>query len=130
MDVDDAKATDATTAAAAAAGEKDAAAAAAAAKDSPDSKDAAAAAASSEGSKDKESKDKEKEASKFTMTAPCRVVPLQVKHVSLPPGEAGGGAMNHSSMPHIHHARPPSLHALGACGPSCQTLWEGPCVWA
>eukprot|EP00775_Hariotina_reticulata_P014945 gene14945-115_t len=48
-------------------------------------------AAAGEGAKDKEDKDKdkekdkEKEPSKFTMTAPCRVVPQQVKYVSLPP---------------------------------------------
>jgi hypothetical protein len=44
------------------------------------------------------------------MTAPCRVVPQQVKHVSLPPGEAGGGAIalacHTSSMPGPLHYMP------------------------
>lgn len=50
--------------------------------------DAAAKAKAADAGADKgKEKEKEKEPSSFTMTAPCRVVPHQVKHVSLPAGE-------------------------------------------
>jgi hypothetical protein len=80
MDVDEpAKAAadgDATTAAAAdsSSGDKDGAAGAAG-----DDKAEGAAAAAGD-------KAKEKEPSSFTVTAPCRVVPHQVKHMALPQG--------------------------------------------
>lgn len=40
-----------------------------------------------EGEGEGKEKPKEKEPSSYTLTAPCRVVPQQVKHVSFPPGE-------------------------------------------
>ncbi len=43
------------------------------------------AAADKEMDVDKE-KDKDKEPSSFTLSAPCRVVPHQVKHVTFPTG--------------------------------------------
>jgi hypothetical protein len=41
-----------------------------------------------EGEGEGKDKPKEKEPSSYTLTAPCRVVPQQVKHVSFPPGES------------------------------------------
>lgn len=89
--------------AAAAAAAADKAAAGAAADDTKDkvadstSADAAAedgskAAAAADGStatkqEGKDSKEQEKEPSSFTLTAPCRVVPNQVKHISLAAGD-------------------------------------------
>lgn len=66
------------------AAEADAAAAAAGDSSSGAKEEGTAAGAKVEGA-DKE-KEKEKEPSSFTMTAPCRVVPNQVKYVSFPAG--------------------------------------------
>eukprot|EP00879_Flechtneria_rotunda_P005574 GHRR01005868.1.p1 GENE.GHRR01005868.1~~GHRR01005868.1.p1 ORF type:complete len:994 (+),score=408.14 GHRR01005868.1:347-3328(+) len=63
---------------------KPAAAADGAASTADASKDAVGDKAAPSSDKDKP-KEKEKEPSSFTMTAPCRVVPHQVKHVSFPP---------------------------------------------
>lgn len=77
MDVDEAKP-------AAAAGDAKDKAAGGAAEGTGDASTATSADGAAD--KDKEPKEKEKEPSSFTITAPCRVVPHQVKHVSLPAG--------------------------------------------
>jgi hypothetical protein len=56
-----------------------------AAGDKADGKESAEA---KEGEGEAKDKPKEKEPSSYTLTAPCRVVPQQVKHVSFPPGES------------------------------------------
>jgi hypothetical protein len=52
------------------------------------------AAAGKEGGEGSEKKEKkEKEPSSYTLTAPCRVVPQQVKHVSFPQGKGEKGML-------------------------------------
>lgn len=46
-----------------------------------------------EGEGEGKEKVKEKEPSSYTLTAPCRVVPQQVKHVSFPQGKGDKGML-------------------------------------